>query len=259
MKSNYFIGALAALAAFALVVAPSSAADSNTHQNMNSKKVLFVVTSHDKKGDTGEPTGFYLDEVTHPYAVLSKAGYTIDFVSPKGGKAPVDGFDLTDPINKAFWDNPTERSGVENTKRPDQIQAADYAAIFFAGGHGAMWDFPDNEPLARMAGQIYDRGGVVAAVCHGPAGLVNIKLANGDYLVKGKEVSAFTNSEEKAVKLDKVVPFLLADKLTERGAKHIPAADFTAQVVVSDRLVTGQNPASATGVGEAILKLLEAK
>lgn len=225
---------------------------------MNSKKVLFVVTSHDKKGDTGEPTGFYLGEVTHPYAVLAKEGCVIDFVSPQGGKAPVDGFDLQDPVNKAFWENPKERGAVENTKRPDQVQAADYSAIFFAGGHGAMWDFPGNEPLAEIAGKIYDNGGVVGAVCHGPAGLVNIRLANGDYLVKGKEVAAFTNSEEKAVKLDTVVPFLLADKLVERGANHLPAPDFTRQVVVSERLVTGQNPASAAGVGEEMLKLLTA-
>jgi putative intracellular protease/amidase len=133
----------------------------------------------------------------------------------------------------------------------------DYAAIFYAGGHGTMWDFADHPELARMGGAIYDRGGVVGAVCHGPAGLVNIKLADGTYLVAGKNVAAFTNEEESAVKLEKVVPFSLQDKLVERGAKHQAAPKFDAKVVVDGRLVTGQNPASATGVGEEMVKLLE--
>lgn len=250
MKFHRALGLLG-IAAVALAASRLSADDPDA-----SKRVLFVVTSHDRKGDTGEPTGFYLSEVTHPYAVLTNAGYTIDFVSPKGGKAPVDGMNLKDPTNQAFWENPETRSLVENTKTPEEVRAEDYAAIFFAGGHGTMWDFPDNEKLAALAGEIHDRGGVVAAVCHGPAGLVNVKLADGSYLVSGREVAAFTNSEETSVGLAEVVPFLLADKLTERGAVLKPAPNFQAQVVVSDRLVTGQNPASAQGVGRAMVDLL---
>jgi len=222
------------------------------------KRILFVLTSHAKKGNTGEPTGFYLSEVTHPHHVLTKAGFQIDYVSPKGGKAPMDGKDLTDPINKSFLDNPANVKAIENTLRPSEIKAGDYAAIFYAGGHGTMWDFPGDVTLARIGGEIYDQGGIVAAVCHGPAALVNIKLANGKYLVDGKDVSAFTNEEEIAVKMDKVVPFLLVDKLESRGAKHHGAANFENKVIVSERLVTGQNPASATGVGEEIAKLLVA-
>jgi putative intracellular protease/amidase len=222
---------------------------------MTKKKILFVLTSHDRKGD--QPSGYYLSEVTHPHAVLTAAGHSVDFVSPKGGKPPIDGFDLTDPVNARFWNDPALRSAVEHTMTPAEARAQDYDALFFAGGHAAMWDLPEDPTLAKLAGAIYDRGGVVAAVCHGPAGLVNVKLNTGGYLVSGKDVAAFTNEEERAVKLDTVVPFLLADKLTERGARHHPAPNFAAKVVVSERLVTGQNPASAHGVGEAIVKLLK--
>ena len=119
-----------------------------------------------------------------------------------------------------------------------------------------MWDLADNTELAAIAAQIYDNGGVVGAVCHGPAGLVNIRLGNGKYLVDGKNVSAFTNEEERAVGLYDTVPYLLADALRERGATHLPAPNFQKQVVVSERLVTGQNPASATGVAEAMRDVL---
>ena len=121
-----------------------------------------------------------------------------------------------------------------------------------------MWDFPDNTDLAAIGARVYERGGVVAAVCHGPAGLVNLTLSDGRYLVAGKDISAFTNDEERAVGLYDTVPFLLADALQARGARHVPAPNFQAQVVVSGRLVTGQNPASAKGIAEAMLPLLAA-
>ena len=221
------------------------------------QKVLFVVTSHDKKGD--KPSGFFLSEATHPHHVLSEAGYAIDFVSPKGGKAPIDpdSMDLKDPINAAFYGDESLRGAIERTKSPAQVSASDYAALFYAGGHAAMWDLPDNPQLTALAAKIYEAGGVVGAVCHGPAGLVNVKLTNGAYLVANKDVAAFTNDEERAVELDTAIPFSLADRLRERGARHHAAPNFQAQVVVSERLVTGQNPASAKGVAEAMLKLLQ--
>lgn len=223
-------------------------------------RILFVLTSHDRKGpaDAAEaaPSGFYLSEVTHPHKVLTEAGYAVDFVSPKGGKTHVDGFDLDDPVNAAFWNDAALRSATETTLAPSQVDPDAYAAVFYAGGHAAMWDLPGNAELAAIAARIYERGGVVAAVCHGPAGLMNLKLSDGRYLVAGKDVSAFTNDEERAVGLYDTVPFLLADALQERGARHVPAPNFQAQVVVSDRLVTGQNPASAKRVAEAMLRLL---
>jgi putative intracellular protease/amidase len=221
------------------------------------QKILFVLTSHDKLGNTGKETGFYLSEVTHPYHVFEQAGFEVVFVSPKGGKAPMIGIDLQDPLNKAFIDDSAKLAKVEQTLSPAEVNPTDYDAIFYAGGHGTMWDFPKNEQLAQIAAAIYEQGGVVGAVCHGPAGLVNIKLSNGTYLVAGKRVSSFTNEEEVAVELNDVVPFLLESTWIERGAEYTKAPNFRAHVEVSDRLVTGQNPASATGVGEQMVKLLK--
>jgi putative intracellular protease/amidase len=222
------------------------------------QKVLFVLTNHATLGNTGRATGFYLSEVTHPYAVFAKADIEVDFVSPLGGKAPMDGIDLEDQLNKAFLENSAAIAKVEQTLQPNQVDPTQYAAIFYAGGHGTMWDFPSSPELAQVAATIYERGGVVGAVCHGPSGLVNVKLSNGEYLVAGKTVNSFTNEEEAAVGLTEVVPFLLESKLIERGATFSKADKFQAHVVTSDRVVTGQNPASAAGVGEHMVKLLQA-
>ncbi|PWK24540.1 putative intracellular protease/amidase [Maribacter polysiphoniae] len=237
-------------------------ADSSTVKTVKTetkalKKILFVVTSHSEKGGTGEKTGYYLGEVSHPWDVLHTAGYEIDFVSPKGGKAPVDAFDMNDSINKKFWDNDIYRHKIENTKKPNEVNPDDYVAIHYAGGHGAMWDFADNTEIAAIAREIYENNGVVSAVCHGPAGLVNIKLSDGSYLVDGKKVNAFTNEEEIKVNLEDVVPFLLEDQLTARGAIFEKSAPFTKHVVTDQRLVTGQNPQSASSVGKAALKELQ--
>lgn len=221
-----------------------------------SKKVLVVLTSHNKLGDTGKETGFYLPEVSHPVAEFDRAGLTVEYVSPQGGKAPMIGIDLEDPLNTEFLANSEKMAQVENTLKPSQVDPSDYEAIFYAGGHGTMWDFPQNSELAQIAAKIYEQGGVVGAVCHGPAGLVNIKLSDNTYLVAEKTVAGFTNDEEVAVGLRDIVPFLLESTLSKRGATHTKAANFQAHIEVSDRLVTGQNPASARGVGEAMVKLI---
>lgn len=219
--------------------------------------VLFVVSGHTQLGNTGKKTGYFLSEVAHPWHVLTQAGYAVEFVSPAGGKVEMDpkSRDLDDPINQQFVSS-DDAKALEATMSPSDVEPLRYKAIYYAGGHGAMWDFPDATSLSAAAASIYDNGGIVAAVCHGPAGLVNIKLSSGQYLVAGKRVAAFTNAEEAAVGLTDEVPFLLADKLEERGAIHVPAADFQEQVVVDERLVTGQNPASAAAAGEAIVQLL---
>jgi putative intracellular protease/amidase len=219
-----------------------------------SKKVLIVLTSHDKLGDTGKETGFYLSEISHPVDEFDKAGLIVEYVSPKGGKAPMTGAELNDPLNAAFLANPRKIAQVENTLKPAQVNPAEYTAIFYAGGHGTMWDFPNNPELDRIAATIYEQGGIVGAVCHGSAGLINIKLSNGEYLVSGKKVSAFTNDEEIAVGLGNIVPFLLESTLIERGAIHLKAANFQPRVEVDDRLVTGQNPASAADVGKRMVE-----
>lgn len=220
------------------------------------EKILFVVTSCEKLGNTGEHTGYYLSEVSHPWKVLHK-NYDIDIASPQGGKAPVEGFDLKDPINKEFWENEEFYDKVMNTLLHSQINPDDYMAIFFAGGHGAMWDFPHNKELVDIAVKIYESGGVIGAVCHGPAIFVNMKLSNGKYLIDGLEINAFTNEEETKTGLETVVPFLLESALMERGAKFKKSLPFHPHVIVDKRVVTGQNPASATMVGRAMFKLLE--
>lgn len=216
------------------------------------KPVLIVMTSHGTKGENGDPTGFFLGEVTHPLAVLEAAGIPVAFASIQGGEPPVDGLDLDDETNRRYWHNHTFRAAIRSTQKLADVDPADYSAIFFAGGHGAMWDLPGNAAVNDATRAVYEAGGLVGAVCHGPAALVDVTLADGRYLVDGRRVSAFTDAEEKAVGLDHVVPFLLASRLVERGADHQPADDWTPQVVVDDRLITGQNPQSAAGVGEAL-------
>ncbi len=223
------------------------------------KPVLMVLTSHGQMGDTGKPTGFFLGELTHPLEVFEKAGVPVEFASIKGGEPPVDGLDLEDAVNARYWNDEKFRAKLAATKKLSEVNPSDYAGVYFSGGHGTMWDFPEDEAVQKTARELYEAGAPVGAVCHGPAALVNVKLSDGSYLVEGKEVSAFTNDEEEKVGLTKVVPFLLASKLTERGAKHLPAPNFEKQVVASGRLVTGQNPASAAGVAQKMVEMLESK
>ncbi|RUS96560.1 dihydroxyacetone kinase [Dulcicalothrix desertica PCC 7102] len=236
-----------------------SACATSSAQESARKRVLIVLTNHSQLGNTGKPTGFYLSEVSHPYAAFTQASYEVDFVSPTGKAAPIDpkSNDKSDPKNLQLLQNKAVMAKIQDTLAPGEVKPNDYQAIFFAGGHGVMWDLPDNKPLQQLTASMYERGALVGAVCHGLAALVNVKLSNGEYLVKGKTVAAFTNDEEEAVGLTKVMPFLLESKLIERGAKHTKAANFQSHVVVSKRLVTGQNPASATGVGEKMVELMQ--
>lgn len=223
------------------------------------QRVLFVVTNHGQLGDTGKETGYFLREVAYPHKALTEAGYQVDFVSPKGGATPMDPIskDLDDEVNKAFVENEALMTTLQDTLTPETIDPSNYVAIFYAGGHGTMWDLPDCEALARIAVAIYEEGGAIGAVCHGPAGLVNMKLSDGSYLVAGKRVASFTDEEEQAVGLENVMPFLLASELKKRGAIHTKAGNFKPHVEVDGRLVTGQNPPSAKGAGEALVQVLK--
>lgn len=219
------------------------------------KKILFVVTSHSKFGNTGLLTGYWLSEVTHPWSVLAPH-YDIDVVSPKGGQPPVTGIDLSDPITAKVWNDTAWQDKMKHTLTPKEVNADEYAAIFYAGGHGAMWDFPGNVALANIAAKIYENGGIVAGVCHGPAGLLNIYLSDHSNLIAGKRLDSFTNAEEIANGTKDVVPFMLQSALEERGCTYDEAAPWSDHVVVDGRLITGQNPQSALSVGQAILKAL---
>ena len=221
-----------------------------------SKKILFVLTNHALMGNTGESTGYHLAEAARPYNLLQDAGYEIDFASPAGGKPPVDHFDLEDKDNLRFWEDKEVQGKLSATKTPEMVNPANYAAIYFAGGHGTMWDFPHNLALQELTAKIYESGGVVAAICHGPAALVNVKLSDGSYLVDGKKVNSFTDEEERLAQKENVVPFLLESSLRNRGARFQNAEPGECCVIVDDRLITGQNPASAKAIGQKIDEVL---
>jgi putative intracellular protease/amidase len=209
-------------------------------------------------GDSGGSTGLWLSEMTHPFDVMQKAGFQVDIASIKGGKVPLDprstGED--DPINNAFLADPSTAATLEQSATLADANPSTYDAIVFAGGHGTVWDFPTAPAVDRVASAIYAQGGIVAAICHGPAALLNIHDADGALLIKGKAVAGFSNAEEHAVGLEAVVPFLLEDRLKEGGALYSEAPLFTPHTVVDGRLITGQNPQSAVGVGEAVIKAL---
>lgn len=231
---------------------------SHLREQQIGNKILIAITSHGVLGENeGEPTGYFLSEVSHAYYAFKKAGFHIDFVSPKGGKAPVTGVDLKDVENKQFVNDSEAQKAIDNSLKASEVDPTDYQAIYYAGGHGVMWDFPNDVALQNLSTSIYEKGGVVSAVCHGPAALVNIKLSNGKYLVDGKRVSTFTNEEEAAIKLEKVVPFTLETQLIDRGVTVEKVGLFKEKVVVDRRLVTGQNPASAKAVAREVIDLLK--
>jgi len=217
------------------------------------KPILFVVSSNAVKGATGIPTGYNLAEVTHPLEKLQAAGIRVEFASPLGGDAPLDGLeDMQDPVIARYWADAEFRHAIAHTMPLDEVDPARYSAIFFAGGHGTMWDFPDNVAAQKAIREIDAAGGIVSAVCHGPAALVNARRVDGSLLVAGKKLAAFTNGEEEEVQSTNVVPFLLQSTLIERGALHQGAANWADNVVVDGRLITGQNPQSAARLGEAL-------
>ena len=216
--------------------------------------VLFALTSHGDLGDTGRLTGFYVPEAAGPYRVFTAAGYDVDFVSVQGGAPPRDGIKPEDEETAAFLRDNAD--ALADTPAAGEVEAASYAAIWLVGGHGAMWDFPVAQDLAALARDIYAAGGVIGAVCHGAAALVDLRLDDRSYLVDGRRLTAFTNAEEEEAGMSRLVPFALETALTARGARFTAGAPFTDHAVADGRLVTGQNPASAvTAAGLAVQAL----
>lgn len=226
--------------------------------------ILIIVTSNGKLGDTGKPTGFHWEELTTPYYAFQDAGYEVEFASPEGGQPPYDPRSLKDdeaerPQSvRRFLSDETAQGRLKASKRLDDVSMDDYAAVYLPGGHGTMWDMPDNEVVHRLLQQADQQGKPIGSVCHGPAAFVGAAGADGQPLVSGREVNAFTDEEEKAVQLDQVVPFLLESKLRELGAKFKNADKFQPCVVADGNLITGQNPASCAGVAEQLLARLGA-
>ncbi len=223
-------------------------------------KILIVLTSHDQLGDTGKKTGFWLEEFAAPYYVLKDAGAAITLASPKGGQPPLDPkSDLPEfqtETTGRFHADTAAQTQLANTRKLADVSADDFDGIFYPGGHGPLWDMPDNATSIALIEAFVKAGKPVGAVCHAPAVLINVRGKDGEFLIKGKRVTGFANSEEDAVGLTTVVPFLLEDKLKERGGNYSKGTDWSPYVLVDGKLVTGQNPASSGPAAEALLKLL---
>jgi putative intracellular protease/amidase len=229
------------------------------------KKILFVLTSHDQLGNSGEQTGWYAEEVAEPATILARHGYELVFASPKGGKAPLDKGSIEaakdHPNTVEFLANKDYQHKVDNTHKVSEFigRESEFEAIVYPGGHGPMFDLEHDEAALKVTAAAYEAGKVVAAVCHGPIALTDVVLKDGTHLVKGKNVTGFSDDEERAVKKEHLMPVLLETKLRQLGA-HYHKADqpWGAKVVTDGRIVTGQNPASAPGFGEAIHAAIQA-
>jgi putative intracellular protease/amidase len=223
-------------------------------------KILMVLTSHDKLGDTGEKTGFWLEELAAPYYVFKAAGADITLASPLGGQPPLDpksdAVDAQTDDTRRFNADAEAKAALAATHKLSDIDVAAYDAVFYPGGHGPLWDLAEDPVSIGLIEAALRSGKPVAAVCHAPGALRHVKGADGEPLVRGKTVTGFTNSEEAAAGLTEVVPFLVEDMLKQHGAKYSKGADWSAHVVADGLLITGQNPASSGPAAKALLELL---
>lgn len=221
------------------------------------KKVLIPVTNHATLGETDQENGTFAPELTHAVHVLKEAGIDYEVASINGGKAPIYGQDIEgDDVNQRILADEDFQNRVNNTTPVSQINIADYDAIFYPGGFGLLSDLATNEDFAKLSAKHYDNGGIVAAVCHGPAALLPISLSNGESLLATKSVTGFTREEEIDYGTINDVPFLMEEALTRKAARFNKVQPWGSFVVEDDRVITGQNPASAHAVGEAIVKQL---
>jgi putative intracellular protease/amidase len=227
---------------------------------MAAKKILIVLTSHDRLGDTGKKTGFWLEELAAPYYVFRDAGAQITLASPKGGQPPLDpksdAADAQTEATKRFQTDAVAKASLADTAVLSTLRAEDFDAVFYPGGHGPLWDLANDADSIALIERFQSAGKPVAAVCHAPAVLRDVKTGNGEPLVKGRQVTGFTNSEELAAGLTAVVPFLVEDMLKSRGADYSKAPDWQSHVVTDGLLITGQNPASSGPAAQALLALL---
>lgn len=224
-------------------------------------KILMVLTSHDQLGDTGKKTGFWLEEFASPYYAFIDANAQVTLASPKGGQPPLDPkSDETDAQTDAtrrFRTDSTAQAALADTLPLGEIDPYDFDAVFYPGGHGPLWDLAEDKDSKTLLEAFYASNKPIAAVCHAPGVLKNVNAPDGQPVVKDKKVTGFTNSEEQAVGLTDVVPFLVEDMLKAKGAQYSKAADWASYVVEDGHLITGQNPASSEAVAQALLKRLE--
>ncbi len=223
-------------------------------------KILIVLTSHDKLGDTGEKTGFWLEEFAAPYYVFKDAGAELTLASPLGGHPPLDpksdAPDFQTDATRRFETDAVAQASLDHTLKLGDVSADDFDAVFYPGGHGPLWDLAEDVASITLIGTMLSTNKPVAAVCHAPAVLRHPKTSDGTPVVQGKAVTGFTNTEEEAVALTEVVPFLVEDMLKQNGANYSRAEDWQAHVVTDGLLITGQNPASSEPVAKALLAKL---
>ena len=224
-------------------------------------KILMVLTSHDQLGNTGKKTGFWLEEFAAPYFAFKDAGVQLTLASPKGGQPPLDPKsdepDAQTEATERFRKDAAAQSALASTVVLSSVKADDYDAIFYPGGHGPLWDLAEDKHSIALIEAFYKAGKPVAAVCHAPGVLRHAKGADGQPLVKGKKVTGFTNSEEEAVQLTHVVPFLVEDELKAKGGVYSKGPDWASYVLTDGLLLTGQNPASSQAAAEALLAKLK--
>ncbi|MDG1751539.1 MAG: type 1 glutamine amidotransferase domain-containing protein [Thalassotalea sp.] len=224
------------------------------------KKILMVLTSHDKLGNTGQKTGFWVEEFAAPYYAFIDAGVEVTLATPKGGQAPIDPTskleDFQTSATERFDSDDIAQAKITNTLKLSSVNQIDFDGVFYPGGHGPLWDLTDNPESIDLIECFLNAGKAVAAVCHASAALLNVKQASGDYAIKGKAVTGFSNSEEEAVQLTDVVPFLLEDELINRGGEYQKADDWNIFVVQDGLIITGQNPASSALTAEKLLTQL---
>lgn len=224
-------------------------------------KILMILTSHDELGDTGKKTGFWLEEFAAPYYVFKDAGAEITLASPAGGQPPLDpssdGEDAQTDATRRFKQDEDAQKALASTVKLAEVSVSDYDGVFYPGGHGPMWDLAESETSIALIEQAIAADKPVAAVCHAPAVLRHVKTGDGDHLVKGKRVTGFSNSEEEAVGLTDVVPFLLEDMLAEKGGTYSKGEDWSSYVLEDGLLITGQNPASSEEAAEKLLARLK--
>ena len=226
-----------------------------------SKKVLMILTSNDKMGNTGKSTGLWAEEFAVPYYALVDAGVEVELASPKGGAVPVEPMSLkekgqNEPAVDRFLSDAVVQSRIANTRKAADMDAAQFDAVFFPGGHGTMWDLPTDAGVTRAVEQADAAGKIIASVCHGAAGLVTAKRADGKPVVAGRRINSFTDAEEDAVGLTNVVPFQLESRLRELGASFEGAPNWQAFAVRDGRFITGQNPQSSGLVAQQVLEAL---
>ena len=226
-------------------------------------KILMVLTSHDRLGDTGHLTGFWLEEFAAPYYTFKDAGATLTLASPAGGQPPLDpksdAPDAQTPATERFRADLDAQAQLAHTRLLAEVHEAEFDAVFYPGGHGPLWDLAESAESIALIEAFDQAGKPVSFVCHAPGVLRRVKSQDGNPFVKGRKVTGFSNSEEAVVQLTDVVPFLIEDEFKRLGAHYSKGADWQSHVLVDGRLVTGQNPASSEAAAEALLKLLEQK